>query len=199
MAQISTFGTFQAKKALRDVGHTFGEDKKLIDQWAKTITGMGQGLRDAYQSSPQWQGLVNNHVNGMLWFKTACALEGLPHHVSTHAAGVLLSDKPLVETIPLQAGLNHTIHQSQFTMGEVEAIGLLKIDFLSLSNLTILANGIAAGEKILNQKLEPSVFPRDDQAVYQLFQEGDTLGIFQFESSGIRRVLKRVKLSLIHI
>lgn len=193
VAQISTFGTFQAKKALRDVGHTFGEDKKLIDQWAKTITGMGQGLRDAYQSSPQLQGLVNNHVNGMLWFKTACALEGLPHHVSTHAAGVLLSDKPLVETIPLQAGLNHTIHQSQFTMGEVEAIGLLKIDFLSLSNLTILANGIAAGEKILNQKLEPSVFPRDDQAVYQLFQEGDTLGIFQFESSGIRRVLKRVK------
>ncbi|MDK6420756.1 exodeoxyribonuclease VII large subunit, partial [Aerococcus urinae] len=193
VAQISTFGTFAARKAIRDVGNVFNKSQATMSRWANTISSQNQTLEEAYQSSSQLQQYIAEEEDGQLWFQTAKKIEGLPRHVSTHAAGVILSDQDLTDFIPLQAALNHSIHQSQYTMHEIERIGLLKIDFLSLSNLTILANSVRAAEKISKRRLRPIEFPRNDQSVYRVFSQANTLGVFQFESNGIRRVLRRVK------
>ncbi|MEG9283367.1 DNA polymerase III subunit alpha [Aerococcus mictus] len=193
VAQISTFGTFAARKAIRDVGNAFNKSQATMSRWANTISSQNQTLEEAYQSSSQLQQYIAAEEDGQLWFQTAKKIEGLPRHVSTHAAGVILSDQDLTDFIPLQAALNHSIHQSQYTMHEIERIGLLKIDFLSLSNLTILANSVRAAEKISKSRLRPIDFPRNDQLVYRVFSQANTLGVFQFESNGIRRVLRRVK------
>lgn len=192
VAQISTFGTFQARQALRDVGNVLGKSQPELKKWTKTITSFRQTLREAKQQSRELSRYIASDKAGKLWFETALKIEGLPRHVSTHAAGVVISDSPLSKYIPLQNSISNDIHQSQWTKDDVEAIGLLKMDFLSLSNLTILHNVTTATEKLTHQAILPKQFRLDDQKVLQLFRNADTLGIFQFESDGIRNVLKRV-------
>lgn len=193
VAQISTFGTFQARQALRDVGNVLGADQDLIKQWSQAIAHHRTPLKEAYAHSEALQQLVNQVPYGKLWLETAEQIEGLPRHVSTHAAGVIISDAPLTEYVPLQSSQHFHIHQSQFTKDDVEGLGLLKMDFLSLINLTILDDSIHAAEKLAHHVLDPLQFDRNDARVYELFAQGDTLGIFQFESAGIRRVLQRLK------
>ncbi|KAA9300908.1 MULTISPECIES: DNA polymerase III subunit alpha [Aerococcus] len=191
VAQIATFGTFAARKALRDVGSALGKNQAEISTWANQIQGQ-VSLSEAYQGSKDFQHLLRETEDGKLWLQAALKLEGLPRHVSTHAAGVLISDRPLVADIPLQQNANNEILLSQFTMGEVERIGLLKIDFLGLINLSILHDVKAAAEKLGFKNLDQALAQKDDPAVYRLFQEADTLGVFQFESDGIRNVLRQV-------
>ncbi|MEG2602465.1 MAG: DNA polymerase III subunit alpha, partial [Carnobacterium sp.] len=142
VAQIATFGTLAAKMALRDVARVFGLSQNEANVWSKAIpTVLGITLEEAFKTSSSLKKLVNETEKNKLLFDTAKRIEGLPRHVSTHAAGVVISDQPLVSLIPLQHGSNG-IHLTQYAMGNVEEIGLLKMDFLGLRNLQILDNAL---------------------------------------------------------
>ncbi|MFD1671582.1 DNA polymerase III subunit alpha [Agrilactobacillus yilanensis] len=191
-AQIITFGTLAAKMALRDVGRVFGISQVEANTWSKAVPNVLKiTLKQAYQTSPSLQQLVQANEMNRLIFKTAAALEGLPRHYSTHAAGIVLSDAPLTQKVALQKGAE-TIPLTQYPMGNVEEVGLLKMDFLGLKNLNILAQTVADVQKHYQADFEPKKIPLDDPQTLALFQQGDTNGVFQFESDGIKRVLKRL-------
>lgn len=118
-------------------------------------------------------------------------LEGLPRHVSTHAAGVVISDRNLLELVPLQRGSDEAF-LTQYTMNEVEAIGLLKMDFLGLRNLSIIDFTLKAVKRVEGQEIRLKEIPLNDAKTLLLFQRGETSGVFQFESAGIRNVLRRL-------
>lgn len=195
VAQIATFGTFGARQALRNVGSVLGKAQVTLSEWANTVGNNpnvpAENLTDVYENSKKLQELVANEVNGQLWLDTARKLEGLPRHVSTHAAGVVISDEDLTLHTPLQASSTH-IPNTQYTMGDVEAVGLLKVDFLSLSNLTILHDALEAIASLTGKKLEALDIPLDDQKTFAIFRQADTNGVFQFESDGIKNVLRQV-------
>ncbi|KRL63554.1 DNA polymerase III subunit alpha [Lactobacillus psittaci] len=191
-AQILTFGTLAAKQAIRDCGRVFGLAKTQIDKWTRAIPFKKTKitLQEAYQESEKMRLLVNATEVNKLMFKTALALEDLPRHYSIHAAGLVISDKSIAKISGLQAGVNE-IPVTQQTKKHVEELGLLKIDFLGLRNLTILGNTL----KILSQdgiKLDPKLINLQDTKTLALFQAGETDAIFQFESAGIQGVLRRL-------
>lgn len=192
MSQIITFGTMAAKLVLRDVGRTFGLSKFEINDLAKMIpNNLKITLREAYQKSIRLQNFVNASQRNQLIFDIALKLEGLPRHYSTHAAGILLSDEPLVDTVALQTGTNG-IALAQLPKEAVAELGLLKIDFLGLRNLTILAQIMQLVKQTTRQTIDVTKIPLDDPQTLVLFQQGNTNGIFQFESHGIKQVLRRL-------
>lgn len=192
MAQIATFGTMAAKMALRDVARIFGLSQSEANKWSNAVPNVLKiTLDQAFQRSQALKKLVQESERNQLLFETACALEGLPRHVSTHAAGIVISDQPLTDFVPLQLG-SEQIPLTQFAMGEVEAIGLLKMDFLGLRNLSIIDDALRFIKKNHGIRLELSEIPLDDERTFQLFQKGYTSGVFQFESSGIRNVLRKL-------
>lgn len=192
VAQIATFGTMAAKMVLRDVARVFGLSQSEANQFSKAIPNVAKiTLQESYQQSESLKKLVLKNEKNQLLFETALLLEGLPRHVSTHAAGVVIGDGPLVQWIPLQTGSND-IYLTQFTMGDVEAIGLLKIDFLGLKNLTILQETTENVSRLLQRPFDLHEIPLTDERTLEVFQKGETSGIFQFESPGIRSVLKRL-------
>ncbi|MHA3066071.1 DNA polymerase III subunit alpha [Lacticaseibacillus saniviri] len=192
MAQIVTFGTFGAKQALRDVARVFGLSQFQSNQWSNAIPpGLHVSLQQAYQQSQALKNLVADAQENQRLFQTALAIEGLPRHYSTHAAGIVLSDQPLTDTVALQSG-GDGIEQTQFAMGNVEALGLLKMDFLGLRNLSILASTLSYVQKQTGQAINPATIPLDDPDTLALFARGDTNGVFQFESSGIKAVLRQL-------
>ncbi|MCI5775718.1 MAG: DNA polymerase III subunit alpha [Aerococcus sp.] len=193
VAQISTFGTFKAKSALREVGRMIGETPKAVSAWTKAIKLPNASIATNLKESPALQRLVSQHPHGELWLNTAQTLEQLPRNISTHAAGVIISDAPLTEYVPLQHSNSDAIHQSQMTKDDVEGLGLLKMDFLSLINLTILDDAVRDAERFSQHTLNPEVFDQTDPAVYRIFQRAETDGVFQFESPGIRQVLRRLQ------
>ena len=193
VAQIATFGTFGSKQALRDVCRVLGLTTVQAGEWSKAVPNqLGVSLKSAYEQSKNLQALVSKSPKNQLIFETACRIEGLPRHLSTHAAGVVLYDKPLTEVIPLM-DKEQQLPITQYTMKYVEQIGLLKMDFLGLTNLSILHDSIELTKKIYQQDISLNEIPLDDEKTLELFQEADTNGIFQFESDGIRRVLKKLK------
>ncbi|MGX7174071.1 DNA polymerase III subunit alpha [Enterococcus ratti] len=192
MAQIATFGTMAAKMVLRDVARVFGLSQSEANRWSKAIPNQLKiTLKQAYYTSQHLVELVNASEKNQLLFKIASILEGLPRHVSTHAAGVVLSDKNLLELVPLQRGSDETF-LTQYTMNDVEAVGLLKMDFLGLRNLSIVDYALKAIKKVERKEVSLKKIPLNDPKTLQLFQQGDTTGIFQFESAGIRSVLRRL-------
>lgn len=193
VAQIATFGTFGSKQALRDVCRVLGLTTVQAGEWSKAIPNqLGINLKSAYEQSKSLQALVSRSPKNQLIFETACRIEGLPRHLSTHAAGVVLYDKPLTDVIPL-IYKDQQIPITQYTMKYVEQIGLLKMDFLGLTNLSILHDSIELTKKIYQQEIILNEIPLDDEKTLELFQNADTNGIFQFESDGIRRVLKKLR------
>ncbi len=192
VAQIATFGTLAAKMALRDVARVFGLSQNEANVWSKAIpTVLGITLEEAFKTSSSLKKLVNENEKNKLLFDTAKRIEGLPRHVSTHAAGVVISDQPLVSLIPLQHGSNG-IHLTQYAMGNVEEIGLLKMDFLGLRNLQILDNALQLVKRENGTDVDIHKIPMDDQAALEIFRKADTSGVFQFESSGIKNVLRKL-------
>lgn len=192
MAQIITFGTFGAKQAIRDVARVFGLSQADIAKWSNAIPNEFKiTLQKAYDDSLPLQNLVGDSEDNQLLFRVALALEGLPRHDSTHAAGIVLAQEPLTDTVALQTG-SDGIAQTQVPMGDVEALGLLKIDFLGLRNLTILAEAIKGVTRQTGEAFDPKQIPLDDAATLRLFARGDTNGIFQFESAGIKRTLQNL-------
>ncbi|CAG9619617.1 DNA polymerase III subunit alpha [Sutcliffiella rhizosphaerae] len=192
VAQIITFGTLAAKAAWRDVAKVLNLSGKEIEMISKMIpTRPGITLQGALKENDKLQKAINETVERQQAFKTAQKIEGLPRHTSTHAAGVVITEKPLTELIPIQAG-HEDIYLTQFPMETLEELGLLKMDFLGLRNLTMIQNIRYLIKKETKQKIVNEV-PYNDMSTFRLLSEGDTSGIFQLESPGMRKVLTKLK------
>ncbi|KRG14528.1 DNA polymerase III subunit alpha [Lederbergia galactosidilytica] len=193
VAQIITFGTFAAKAAMRDTARVFGLTSAELEELSKLIPSrLGISLKQALQESDGLQKFVQQTERNRMLFETALILEGLPRHTSTHAAGVVIAEQPLTELIPLQGAETGT-YLTQFPMGDLEEIGLLKMDFLGLRNLTLLEQIMRNVEKNTGKKLSLNQIPFTDEKTFALLQKGDTSGIFQLESDGMRKVLRELK------
>ncbi|WP_163101246.1 DNA polymerase III subunit alpha [Peribacillus alkalitolerans] len=193
VAQIITFGTFAAKAALRDSGRVFGLNSKELDSLSKLIPQrLGITIDQAIHESKQLQGFYQENDFNRKLIDTARKLEGLPRHTSTHAAGVVICDIALTEHIAIQEGHNG-VHLTQFPMEVLEEIGLLKMDFLGLRNLTLLDSILEAIKKQTGRTVLLDRLPMEDVKTLQLLGNGDTTGIFQFESDGMRKVLMQLK------
>ena len=193
---IITFGTMASKLALRDVGRVLNVPLKTIDMLCKYIpTVSNLKLKDFYNSNDMFRNIINSTEKTMLLYKISSILEGFPRHISTHAAGVVMSRINLDEIIPLVK--TEGIYVSGYTMEYLEEIGLLKMDFLGIKNLTTIMNIIDDIEKYEKIKIDFSNIPLNDSATLKIFSEADTCGIFQFESNGMRNFLRRLKPSSI--
>lgn len=193
VAQIITFGTFGMKAALRDAGRVFGLNVKEIEQLSRTLPpGHGLTIRQALADSPRLREWVQQAEHHKRIIEMAQKWEGLPRHTSIHAAGVVITDRPLTEIIPIQAG-HEGVYLTQFAMEYLEEIGLLKMDFLGLRNLTLLDQIIKQIERSTGRRIQLSQLPLDDEKTYELLSKGRTSGIFQFESGGMQNVLQKLK------
>lgn len=190
VAQIVTFGTLAAKAAIRDVGRVLEVDNKLLDAMSKAIPS-GLTLSQAKEESRVLKDLIFSSDDGKRVFEIASTIEGLPRHTSTHAAGVVISAEPLTHHVPLLGGSH--INLTQFPMNDLEEIGLLKMDFLGLRNLTLIEGILNDIEEKTGERPSLSAIPMDDQATFSVLQNGDTTGVFQLESDGMRQVLRRLK------
>lgn len=193
VAQIGTFGTLSARAVLRNVGRVFGFTTEEMNYVSGLIPARGRTtLTEAHAQSAELREWIQLEPRREKWFQTACFLEGLPRNASTHAAGVVLSHEPLVNLVPLQSG-DGGIYLTQWAMGDVEAQGLLKMDFLGLRNLTLLdqIRGMIGRDRGIVIDFEK--IPLQDAATYKVFQRGEMTGVFQFESPGMVDTLKRVQ------
>lgn len=193
VAQIITFGTMAAKAVVRDVGRAFGLNSKELDLLSRLIPSkLGMTLKAAYDESEGLRAFISESDQNHRLFETALKLEGLPRHTSTHAAGVVISEEPLVQTVPIQQGQGN-VYLTQYGMEHLENVGLLKMDFLGLRNLTLIEKVLESIFRSTGKKIDIKKIPLDDENTFQLLCEGETTGIFQLESDGMRNVLKRLK------
>ena len=193
VTQIITFGTMGAKGVVRDVGRALGLAFADVDRVAKMVPdGLGMTLEQALELSPDLKGLPQRGPEYARLLKTARTLEGLARHASTHAAGVLITPGPLLDHVPLYRQKDESI-TTQWDMKAVEKAGLLKMDFLGLRTLSVLEESVRLIEHKTGERLELSNIPMDDEAAYRIFQTADTVAIFQFESSGMRDYLRKLK------
>ncbi|MFA6466284.1 MAG: DNA polymerase III subunit alpha [Patescibacteria group bacterium] len=193
VAQIITFGTMAARAAIRDVGRVLGYSYSYCDQIAKMIP-MFTSLEEALANVDELKKIYEEDPESQRLLDMAKKLEGLARHSSTHACAVLITKEPLTNYTPLQyaSGDDKTI-VSQYSMHPVEDLGLLKMDFLGLKNLTILEKTIEIIEATKGIKIDLDNLPLEDQKTFKLFQAGDTTGVFQLESGGMKRYLKQLK------
>jgi DNA polymerase-3 subunit alpha len=190
VAQIITFGTMAAKAVLKDAGRALDMPYGEVDRLAKMIpTTLNISLEDALKQSPQLEAARKEGPVREL-IEIALRLEGLARHASTHAAGVVISPRPLTEIVPLYKSNKDEI-TTQYDMNALGRIGLLKMDFLGLTTLTILDDSVRMIQQNRGIELDLTTLPLDDAPTYALFARGDTTGIFQFESHGMRDILKR--------
>jgi len=195
VAQIITFGTMASKAAVRDVGRVKGYPRQLVDKVSKAIP-QGMSIDRALSESSALKILYNEDPRVRELVDTAKRIEGLPRHSSTHAAGVVIADAELFKYVPLQYDESSvTGYITQYAKDEVEEVGLLKMDFLGLRNLTIIQDALKLirdyrGEEV---SLEELTRNPNDPEVYRLLSSGEVLGVFQVESEGFREFLKRLK------
>ncbi|MEX2139411.1 MAG: DNA polymerase III subunit alpha [Pirellulales bacterium] len=194
VAQIGTFGTLAARAAIRDVGRALGIPIPQVDKIVALVPDelgielaealeKSADLKKAYDSDPQTRELLN----------LAMKIEGLARNVGTHAAAVVIADQPLVEYVPLCRVKDKEETITQWSMGDVERAGLLKMDMLGLRNLTVLSKAVELIEQTTGRRIDPYKFPLDDQPTFDLLCRGETKGIFQLESGGIRDLLTKMK------
>jgi DNA polymerase-3 subunit alpha len=193
VTQIITFGTMGAKGVVRDVGRALGLAVSEVDRIAKMVPeGLGMTLDRALELSPELRSLPEKGPVHERLLKSARVLEGLARHASTHAAGVLITPGPLLDFVPLYRQKDESV-TTQWDMKAVEKAGLLKMDFLGLRTLSVLEESVRLIEKHHGVTIDLSKLPLDDAAAYKVFQDAETIGTFQFESSGMRDYLRRLK------
>jgi DNA polymerase-3 subunit alpha len=200
VAQIITFGTLGARAAIRDVGRALGMPYGDVDRVARLIpNAVGMTLGKAMDENPEFKAIyqqdeiVRNLVN------SARRVEGISRHASTHAAGVVISREPLTDHVPLQRGARVDSQEAimtQFSMNDIALIGLLKMDFLGLANLTILGKARDIIQKERGIDLDLYKLPMDDKKTFELLSAGETAGVFQLEGGGMRRYIKELKPSV---
>lgn len=193
VAQIITFGTMAAKAAVRDVGRALNVPFNEVDKVAKLIpSSLGITIKRALEQIPELKTLYDSQERIKNLLDTALKVEGMPRHASTHAAGVVISRDPLTDVVPLQEGSEGSA-LTQYSMESLEQIGLLKMDFLGLRTLSIIERCLLWIKEDTGEQINFSSIRDDDQITYQMLGAGDTTGIFQLESSGVRRVLRDLK------
>ncbi|MDO4833522.1 MAG: DNA polymerase III subunit alpha [Bacillota bacterium] len=192
VSQIITFGTLKAKAAVRDVGRVLNISYQETDAIAKAIPfALNMTIDKALQTGPELKSMYDSNENTRRVIDTARAIEGMPRHASTHAAGVVISRLPLDEYVPLY--LSDKGLATQFNMTTIEELGLLKMDFLGLRNLTIIRDALDMIEENHGVRPDFSKMDYDDPAVYRIISKGNTQGIFQLESGGMTSFMKNLK------
>jgi DNA polymerase III subunit alpha len=193
VAQIITFGTMLARAAIRDVGRVLGHSYGEVDRVAKAVPNqLGIRLDEALQN-PALREQVDGDPAIKRIIDFARHLEGVARNASTHAAGVVISREPLTELMPLQKATNSDSLMTQYEMHAIEALGLLKFDFLGLSNLTILRQAVDLVRENRAITIDLDAIPLDDAATFTLLASGETTGIFQLESAGMRRYIRELR------
>jgi DNA polymerase III subunit alpha len=191
VAQIITFGTMAAKAAIKDVGRAMDISYTEVDRIAKMVpTTLGIELEEALKEAPQLKSAINSDEKLKDLMAVALRLEGLARHASTHAAGVVISPAPLTDLVPVYK-TNRDEVTTQYDMNALERIGLLKMDFLGLTTLTVLQDAVKMVEQNRGVQIDLENLALEDEATYKLFSRGDTTAIFQFESHGMRDILRR--------
>ncbi|HZB84472.1 MAG TPA: DNA polymerase III subunit alpha [Rubrobacteraceae bacterium] len=208
VAQIITFGTLGARAAIRDAGRVFQYPYDATDKLAKFIPEkpVGTSLRDVLRkengkyvpgekhpgTAREMLRFVQENAEAEHVLDIAFQIEGFARHASIHAAGVVISEEPLTEIVPLQKGRNDEV-MVQHPMSDVEALGLLKVDFLGLRNLDVIEETLETIRQTTGEEVDIRNIPLDDEKTLKLFARGDTFGVFQFESSGMQRMLQEVR------
>lgn len=193
VSQIITFGTMAARAAIRDVGRALGISYGEVDKIAKMIPEeIGASIDKAVKSIPQLKKMEENNAQTGELLKSARRLEGLTRHASTHAAGVVIAPEPLAEILPLYRSSKDEI-TTQYAMNDLARIGLLKMDFLGLRTLTVIDDALKLIKQTADKEINLEILNLDDPKTFELFCQADTPGIFQFESSGMRDIIKKFK------
>ncbi len=192
VAQIITFGTMAARAVIRDVGRVMDMSYQEVDAIAKMVPfELNMTLEKALKMNAELRGAYENDPNIRKLIDMARRLEGMPRNASTHAAGVLITARPVVDYCPLQT--NDDVITTQFPMGTVEALGLLKMDFLGLRTLNVIMDTIELAREGLGASFTSEDIPLDEPGVYEMISSGDTTGIFQLESGGMTQFLTSMK------
>jgi DNA polymerase-3 subunit alpha len=193
VSQIITFGTMAARQAVRDVGRALEVPLPEVDRIAKMIPfGPDASIEGALNNIPQFRELRDQKPKIANLMAVAQKLEGQVRHPSIHAAGIVITPRPLVEFMPLYQSVKGEI-TTQFPMQDIEAIGLLKMDILGLRNLTVIQDTVDLIEKDTGEKVDLDAIPLDDEKTFHLFQAGNTDGVFQFESQGMKDLLRNFR------
>ena len=196
VAQIITFGTLKGKAAIKDVGRalefTFGETDKIAKLYPAPKQGKDFPLADALQMEPRLRELRDKGEREQQLFTHALKLEGLLRHASKHAAGIVIGSRPLVEDLPLFMDKEGSV-MTQFSGPHVDEIGLIKFDFLGLKTLTLVHNVVRRIRDGRDVTIDVSTLPLDDKATYRIIAKGDTIGIFQMESGGMRKLVTQLR------
>ena len=205
VAQIGTFGTLAAKAALKDVGRVLDVPLDKVNYMCKLVPMKGTislTLDDALKMSPDFRREYDTNPDSRQWVDIARKLEGMNRGVGTHAAGVVIANGPITDYVPVQRatrrdenmeGNGEAVVTTQWEMGIIEKVGMLKMDFLGLRTLTLLDNALKLIKRTRGLDIDVLKLPLDDTPTYELLQRGDAKGVFQFESDGIRDLLKRMK------
>lgn len=193
VAQIVTFGTMAARGVVRDVGRVQRVPLAEVDRIAKMIPFSADiTIEQALESNKELKEIYEKDARIKNLLDTGKKLQGLARHASVHAAGVVISQDPLTNHVPLQK-IDENVIVTQFPMGDLEKIGLLKMDFLGLRNLTMIDQAIKLIEKNYNKKIDINSIPFNDTKTYNMLQKGETIGVFQLESRGMKNLIKELK------
>ncbi len=193
VAQIITFGTMASRAVVRDVGRALGYNYGYCDRLAKMIP-FSFTLDQTLDKIKEFKEIYETDEKTKRLIDLAKKLEGSARHASTHACGVVISDRPLDEIIPLQHPSQNEEHiVTQYEMHAIEDLGLLKMDFLGLKNLTVIEDTLSRIYKIHGESINIDTLPLDDKKTYKSLQQGNTIGVFQLESSGMQRYLRDLK------
>ncbi|MBU1034877.1 MAG: DNA polymerase III subunit alpha [Patescibacteria group bacterium] len=202
VAGIITFGTMAARAAVRDVGRVLGWTFQEVDRVAKAVPPPVQGrhipLAKSSKENPELKELYNNDLRVRQLIDLAIKLEGTARHASQHACGIVIAPQPLVELAPLQKAQGGDVEQViQYSLHSAEASGLLKMDFLGLSNLTIIRDCLEIMQAVHGVEVDIDELPLDDEKTFELFGRGETTGVFQLESDGMKKHIKELRPSQI--
>ena len=196
VAQIVTFGRLLARAAIRDAGRALGYPLAEVDRVAKLVPTLpvGMTLDRALTSAPELKQLYDDQDHVRRLIDSARQVEGSVRHASTHAAGIVVSGEPLVNHVPLQRGARgENVIMTQYEMHALETIGLLKMDFLGLTNLTLLENALKIIEQTRGERPDLLHLPTDDPATFEMLSNADSTGVFQLEGTGMRRTLREFR------
>ncbi|WP_027964264.1 DNA polymerase III subunit alpha [Halalkalibacillus halophilus] len=192
VSQIVTFGTFQAKSIIRELSKVFRVERETVTYLLKQLPANISSLKEFIQQEEGIKTYIKQSDKLIKMFQAAIIIEGLPRHHSIHAAGVIISNESLLSKIPMMQGQSNEL-LTQLPMGDLEALGLLKMDFLGLRNLTLLERMIRQINEKEGKKLSLNTIPEQDERTYRLLRSGLTTGVFQLESDGMKNALKQVK------
>ncbi len=195
VCQIITFGTLKTKMVVRDVGRVLGIPPKEVDKLAKLIPNDAKSVEEAVERAPEIKELAEKDPTINRLITIAKRLQGLTRQTGVHAAGVVIAPETLTDYIPLAKSKDGDI-TTQYDMGQIESLGLLKMDFLGLKTLTIIDRTIKLIKERHGVEIVPTKLPLDDEKTFKLLQEGNTIGVFQLESRGMRNLMKRLKPSV---